>query len=79
MNAQSENPTEMFGLQGQVAIVTGGAGIGKGIAELFAAAGAAVVVSDRNQETAAAVAQDICDAGGRALTLACDVTDEAAI
>ena len=70
---------EAFALKDQVAIVTGGgAGIGKGIARLFAAAGAAVAVSDLKAETAEAVAAEIRDGGGRAVGLACDVTNEEA-
>ena len=46
-------------------------------AEMFAGAGAAVVVSDLKQETADAVAQGIVDAGGKAVGLACNVTKEA--
>lgn len=66
-----------FRLDGQVAVITGaGAGIGRAIAETFAAAGAAVVVSDRDAATAAAVAQAITAKGGQAAAAACDVTRE---
>lgn len=64
-------------LDGQVALVTGaGAGIGRDIVEMFAGAGAAVVVSDLKQETAAAVAKGIAEAGGKAVGIACNVTKE---
>ena len=66
-----------FRLDNEVAVITGaGAGIGRAIAETFAAAGAAVVVSDRDAATAAAVAQSITKNGGRAAAVACDVTHE---
>ncbi len=66
-----------FKLTGEVAVVTGaGAGIGRVIAETFAAAGAAVMVSDLNAETAGKVAQAIQAKGGQAAALACDVTKE---
>jgi 7-alpha-hydroxysteroid dehydrogenase len=70
------NPAD-FTLQGQLAVVTGaGAGIGRAIAETFAAAGAAVVVSDLQQSTAEAVVQAIARKGGRAVNIPCDVTQE---
>ena len=66
-----------FRLDGQVAVVTGaGAGIGRAIAETFAAAGAAVMVSDLKADSADAVARSIADGGGQAASMACDVTNE---
>ncbi len=71
------NP-QNFRLDGQVALVTGaGAGIGRAIAEMFAGAGAAVVVSDLKQEAAGSVADRIVGAGGKAVGVACNVTKDA--
>lgn len=68
------NPVD-FTLAGQVAVVTGaGAGIGRAIAETFAAAGAEVMVSDLKLAAAQEVAQGINSWGGRAAAQACDVT-----
>jgi 7-alpha-hydroxysteroid dehydrogenase len=68
-----------FRLDGQVAIVTGAAaGIGRAIAEAFAEAGGAVVVSDLAADRAEQVAAGISRSGGRSLAVACDVTEEAA-
>lgn len=66
---------QSFRLDGQVALVTGaGAGIGRAIAETFARAGAAVVVSDLDAASATAVAEAIEADGCRATSVACDVT-----
>lgn len=66
-----------FKLNGQVALITGaGAGIGRAIAETFAAAGAAVMVSDLNLESAQSVVSAIQAQGGRAEAMVCDVTKE---
>jgi rhamnose utilization protein RhaD (predicted bifunctional aldolase and dehydrogenase)/NAD(P)-dependent dehydrogenase (short-subunit alcohol dehydrogenase family) len=60
-----------------VVVVTGGAGaIGAATAQAFAAQGADVAVLDRDGEGAQAVA---ARCGKRALALACDVTDPAAV
>lgn len=69
---------DLFMLRGDVAIVTGGgAGIGRAIARALAQAGAAVAVSDRYIETAQAVVDEIHTAGGTAIAVKCDVTQDA--
>ena len=66
-----------FRLDDQVAVITGAAaGIGRAIAETFAAAGAAVMVSDRDTDAAREVAAAIEAQGGKAAAMACDVTKE---
>jgi 7-alpha-hydroxysteroid dehydrogenase len=68
----------LFSLSGAVTLVTGaGAGIGRATALRFAEAGAAIVVTDIKAETAQSVASAITAAGGKAVGLACDVTQEA--
>jgi NAD(P)-dependent dehydrogenase (short-subunit alcohol dehydrogenase family) len=64
-------------VDGKVAIVTGGAsGIGAACARTLAREGAKVVVTDVDETGGAAVASEITDAGGQAIFLAQDVTDE---
>jgi len=63
-------------LQGRSAIVTGGSrGIGRGIAETFAAAGIDVVVTARNQADLDTTVADLAKQPGRVSGLAADVTD----
>jgi NAD(P)-dependent dehydrogenase (short-subunit alcohol dehydrogenase family) len=74
------DPSRLLRLDGEVAIVTGGArGIGAATAELMAAAGAIVVVADRDEAEAAALAATIAARGHAAHALAIDVTDEASV
>ena len=70
----------LFGLQDQVAIVTGaGRGIGEGTAKVLAGAGARVVCAARRGEEVERVAREINESGGQAIAVPTDVTDPQAV
>ncbi len=68
---------ELFSVAGQNVIVTGGSrGIGRAIAEGFAARGAHVLICSRTQESVETALKEMQDAGLKADGVACDVSDE---
>lgn len=68
----------MDGYQNRVVFITGSAsGIGKALAESFAAAGAKLAIADLDRAKAQAVAAELQAKGTEALGFGCDVSDEA--
>lgn len=70
----------MFDLTGKVALVTGGnGGIGLGMAQGLAKAGARVIIAARNAQKSAAAVESLKALGSDSFALALDVTDEASV
>ena len=75
----TDPPNDVIGA-GRVAVVTGAAsGIGRALAEAFAAAGSAVVVADLDVLAAEIVVRGIRERGGDAEAMAVNVSDAAAV
>ena len=84
MNASSESRSENQGMmnrfEGKVALVSGAAsGIGRAAAIRIANEGGSVVCIDLQREAVEATAKEICENGGSALALTCDVSDAASV
>ena len=74
----NDSISPLFDLTGTVCVVTGaGRGIGRAVAELFARAGAKVAVTDIDAANARVVADGIVAAGGKAVSIATDVSSSA--
>lgn len=80
LGVSRRNRGSFMRLAGKCAVITGGAdGLGRATAQLFAKEGAAVVIADVSGEGASRAADQIRDAGGNAMGVNCDVTDEGQI
>jgi 2-keto-3-deoxy-L-fuconate dehydrogenase len=67
----------MFDLNNKIAVITGGgSGIGRAIAELFAHQGASVFILELNKTSAEEAIKKITAAGGKAIAMDVDVSDQ---
>ena len=67
---------QLFSVSGQHVLITGGSrGIGRAIAEGFAARGAKVMICSRSQESVETAVKEMNEAGMAVTGLTCDVSD----
>jgi 2-keto-3-deoxy-L-fuconate dehydrogenase len=69
--------SKLFSLENKVAVITGGgSGIGRAVAELFAAQGAIVCIIELNTTAAEEVIAKIKSSGGKSHAFPCNVTNQ---
>lgn len=69
--------TDLFSLQGKVALITGSSrGIGRSIAEEMAKKGAKVVISSRKADACEEVVKEIAAQGGEAVAIPCNISNK---
>lgn len=72
--------SELYDISGRIVVVTGGAGVlCAAISRALAGLGARIAVLDVVAEAARTLAEQICDEGGEAIAIACDVLDKASM
>jgi NAD(P)-dependent dehydrogenase (short-subunit alcohol dehydrogenase family) len=69
----------LFGLEGKVAVITGGGAIGTSMTKAMTAAGIKVAVLDLNGEKAEELAAEVRNGGGECIGYACNVLEEATL
>ena len=80
MPVSADYLTGLFGLEGDVALITGGGGaIGAATAVAYARAGAAVVLADKAEDAAGRVADEVKGIGGSSLVVRMDVTQDESV
>lgn len=76
MSVTDDNIDQVFAIENETAVVTGGTGgLGSVMAQALAEAGARVVILSRRPEACEELAEDIRASGGNAIGVAADVTD----
>lgn len=74
---ENQKSKSLFNLSGQVAVVTGGAGVlCSALSRMLAAEGVKIAILDLNAQAAGGLANEIRSSGGEAIGLACNVLDK---
>jgi NAD(P)-dependent dehydrogenase (short-subunit alcohol dehydrogenase family) len=75
-----QDSADWLGLKDRVCVVTGaGSGIGRAVAVAMGAAGASLVLLDKNQAACSATADAVRTNGSQALAVTCDIADPASV
>lgn len=69
----------LYGLEGKVAVITGGGAIGTSMSKALVAAGVKVAILDLNGDKAKELAKELSSSGEKAIGFACNVLEESVL